>query len=255
MPRSDLNANFMRIHRPSLLCFVFCRAVDHFLCVLLEPTEPSRYISGYVAEASTSDAMLAALIVVAGVTIQTPPARSTAVPRCVENGGSSAFSRRAALTSAASAAGLILSPLSARADGKTPSGLEYKVVKAGKGICPPELGGCSPKVGDLIGIRFKGAVAATGAVFDDILESAEPYYTRVGSGNVLAAVDEAVKMMKTGDVWELTVPPELGFGKNGRSASPGKPRIPANAVISMTLELTTVPGKDDELIEANGILD
>jgi len=225
------------------------------LCALLEPTEPSRYISGYVAEASTSDAMLAALIVVAGVTIQTPPARSTAVPRCVENGGSSAFSRRAALTSAASAAGLILSPLSARADGKTPSGLEYKVVKAGKGICPPELGGCSPKVGDLIGIRFKGAVAATGAVFDDILESAEPYYTRVGSGNVLAAVDEAVKMMKTGDVWELTVPPELGFGKNGRSASPGKPRIPANAVISMTLELTTVPGKDDELIEANGILD
>jgi hypothetical protein len=37
-------------------------------------------------------------------------------------------------------------------------------------------------------------------------------------------------MMHTGDVWELAVPGKLGFGEKGRSASPGKPRIPANAV-------------------------
>jgi len=195
--------------------------------------------------------MFAAFVAVAGVALQPT---TTTPARCVVE-SSSAFSRRAALASAASAAGLLISPLAASADGKTASGLEYKVLKSGKGICPPELGGCSPKLGDLIGIRFKGAVASSGAVFDDILESAEPYYTRVGSGNILPAVDEAVRMMKTGDFWELTVPPELGFGKSGRSASPGKPRIPANAVLTMQLELTTVPGKDDELIEANGILD
>ena len=37
-------------------------------------------------------------------------------------------------------------------------------------------------------------------------------------------------MMHTGDVWELAVPGKLGFGEKGRSASPGKPRIPNNAV-------------------------
>ena len=50
------------------------------------------------------------------------------------------------------------------------------------------------------------------------------------SEKVLPGVEEAVKMMRTGDVWELAVPGKLGFGEKGRSASPGKPRIPNNAV-------------------------
>ena len=50
------------------------------------------------------------------------------------------------------------------------------------------------------------------------------------SEKVLPGVEEAVKMMRSGDVWELAVPGKLGFGEKGRSASPGKPRIPANAV-------------------------
>ena len=50
------------------------------------------------------------------------------------------------------------------------------------------------------------------------------------SEKVLPGVEEAVKMMHTGDVWELAVPGKLGFGEKGRSASPGKPRIPNNAV-------------------------
>ena len=50
------------------------------------------------------------------------------------------------------------------------------------------------------------------------------------SEKVLPGVEEAVKMMRSGDVWELAVPGNLGFGEKGRSASPGKPRIPANAV-------------------------
>ena len=90
--------------------------------------------------------------------------------------------------------------------------------------------GGQPAVGDLCAIRFKGTVTKTGQVFDDIMESAEPYYFRIGSEKVLPGVEEAVKMMHTGDVWELAVPGKLGFGEKGRSASPGKPRIPSNAV-------------------------
>ena len=46
----------------------------------------------------------------------------------------------------------------------------------------------------------------------------EGYYYRVGSGQVLPAVEKAVVKMKTGDVWQLSVPPALGFGEKGRNA-------------------------------------
>jgi len=130
----------------------------------------------------------------------------------------------------------------------TKSGLKYSVVKEG--------GKSSlPVVGDLIAIRFKCTIEKTGAVIDDILNSAEPYYYRVGSGQVVPAVEEAVLMMRAGDVWELTVPPALGFGTKGRSSSPGKPRISGDAVLKFTLALDAVPGKDEEIVEMNGVID
>jgi len=55
-------------------------------------------------------------------------------------------------------------------------------------------------------------------------------------------------MMRTGDVWELSIPGKLAFGEKGRSSSPGKPRIPPNADITFLLEILAVPGKDDEFI-------
>jgi len=129
-----------------------------------------------------------------------------------------------------------------------PSGLSYEVVKTG-------TGGGQPKIGDLIAVRFKCVVRSSGIVIDDILASSEPYYFRVGSGNVLPAVEEAVVLMKSGDVWNLTVPPTLGFGPKGRNASPGKPRIPGDAILDFTLELVAVPGKDEEILEENGIIE
>jgi FKBP-type peptidyl-prolyl cis-trans isomerase len=112
-----------------------------------------------------------------------------------------------------------------------------------------------PVVGDLIAIKFKCTVQKTGAVIDDIMENPEPYYFRVGSGTVLPAVEEAVQLMRSGDKWKLTVPPSLGFGTKGRSASPGKPRIAGDAVLDFILELVAVPGKDEEILEENGILE
>ena len=54
----------------------------------------------------------------------------------------------------------------------TKSGVGIKVLKKGTGGTPVK--------GDLCAIRFKGSVTKTGAVFDDIMESVEPYYFRVG---------------------------------------------------------------------------
>ena len=55
-------------------------------------------------------------------------------------------------------------------------------------------------------------------MIDDIMATPEGYYFRVGSGQVLPAVEKAVVKMRTGDVWQLSIPPELGFGKEGRKA-------------------------------------
>ena len=130
----------------------------------------------------------------------------------------------------------------------TKSGLTYTVAKSGGK-------GEKPIVGDLIAIRFKCTIEKTGVVIDDIMSSAEPYYYRVGSGQVVPAVEEAVLLMRTGDVYDLTVPPALGFGTKGRSSSPGKPRISGDAILQFTLALDAVPGKDEEIIEANGLTD
>ena len=66
---------------------------------------------------------------------------------------------------------------------------------------------------------------------------------------LLPGVEQAVVNMRSGDVWELSIPPNLAFGEKGRPSSPGKPRIPGGATINFTIELVSVPGKDDELIE------
>lgn len=55
--------------------------------------------------------------------------------------------------------------------------------------------------------------------------------------------------MKVGDVYDLKIPGDLAFGSKGRRASAGKPSIPPNATLNYTLELTTIPGKEKELLE------
>lgn len=56
--------------------------------------------------------------------------------------------------------------------------------------------------------------------------------------------------MKVGDIYDLVIPGDLAFGKKGRRASAGKPSIPPNATVTYTLELTTIPGKEPELLES-----
>ncbi|CAN8074976.1 unnamed protein product [Agarophyton chilense] len=128
---------------------------------------------------------------------------------------------------------------SVRAAASSPS-IQYTVIKAGDGP--------AAQVGDLVGIRFKGMY--NGVVFDNLFTDTTPYFYRVGSGNILQGLEEALMKMKVGDVYDLTIPGELAFGVKGRRASAGKPSIPPNATVSYTLELTTIPGKEQELLES-----
>jgi hypothetical protein len=42
---------------------------------------------------------------------------------------------------------------------------------------------------------------------------------------------------------------EFAFGKKGRPASPGKPRIPPMATVEYDLQLVALPGREVEIID------
>lgn len=145
--------------------------------------------------------------------------------------------------SALAAAPLVaVSPRAASADNTTPSGLSWTVIKSGQGA--------TPVVGDLAVLRWQASYK--GNVFDDLFKTNDFYYHRVGSGNLVAGIEEIVLLMKSGDVWEVQIPGNLGFGAKGKKASPGQPSIPPNAALTYKLELFSVPGKDEDLINSIG---
>lgn len=143
-------------------------------------------------------------------------------------------------TSAASF--LVAAPQAAFADQTLPSGVSIKVVKSGTGP--------SPDKGELAAIRFASNFGDQ--KIDNIFDTPEPYYTRVGSGGLIRGVEEVLPMMVMGDRWILTVPGNMAFGPKGRPASAGKQRIPANAEITFEVEIVGIPGKEQELIELIG---
>ena len=85
------------------------------------------------------------------------------------------------------------------ADETLPNGVTYKVIKSGDGP--------KPEVGELVAIRFK-AFAGEQKI-DDIFDTPEPYYTRLGSGGLIKGVEATLPLMKLGDRWELTIPVRL----------------------------------------------
>ena len=79
-----------------------------------------------------------------------------------------------------------------------PNGVTYKIIKSGTADLP------KAEIGELIAIRFK---AFCGDIkIDDIFDTREPYYTRVGSGGLIAGVEQTLPLMQVGDRWELTIP-------------------------------------------------
>jgi len=132
--------------------------------------------------------------------------------------------------------------LPAFADETLPSGVAIKVTKSGKGP--------APDVGEMAAIRFS-AYAGDNKI-DDVFDTPEPYYTRIGSGGLIKGVEEVLPKMRVGDRWVLTVPGDLAFGPKGRKASAGTPRIPGNQEIIFDVEMVGLPGKEQELIDLIG---
>ena len=100
----------------------------------------------------------------------------------------------AAAAAAATGGGVGLLP--AFADETTASGVSIKVTKSGTGP--------SPAIGELAAIRFSAYQGET--KIDDIFDTPEPYYTRVGAGGLIKGVEEVLPKMRVGDRWVLTIP-------------------------------------------------
>ena len=110
------------------------------------------------------------------------------------------MSRQEALaTIGSSMAALLISP-PALAE-KLPSGVTYEVIKNGDGP--------KPEIGELIAIRFAAFCGSN--KIDDVFDTPEPYYTRLGSGGLLKGVESTLPLMRLGDRWRLEIPVSSTF--------------------------------------------
>lgn len=107
---------------------------------------------------------------------------------------------------------------------KLPDGLMYRVLKSGDG---PQV----KSDGDVVTVYYKGALIS-GKVFDQT-KPEEP--AQFPAGALIPGWVEALKMMKTGDTWELAIPSELGYGADGAGDT-----IPPNQTLVFTMSLVKV---------------
>lgn len=104
-----------------------------------------------------------------------------------------------------------------------PSGLEYEVLQSGDGR--------SASAGDTAVVHYTGWLTDD-TKFDSSVDRGSPFEFGVGQGNVIRGWDEAVALMKIGDKWRLTIPPDLAYGNRGVGGV-----IPPGATLIFEVEL------------------
>tara|TARA_Y100001970_G_scaffold291912_1_gene431001 strand:+ start:2531 stop:2890 length:360 start_codon:yes stop_codon:yes gene_type:complete len=108
---------------------------------------------------------------------------------------------------------------------KTESGLQYRILNEGKGSKNPGLN-------SVVTVHYIGKLA-NGFEFDSSYRRNEPSTFSVSG--VIPGWTEALQLMQIGDKWELTIPPELGYGKEGAGNV-----IPPDAVLIFEVELLEI---------------
>ncbi len=102
-------------------------------------------------------------------------------------------------------------------------GLQYRVITDGTGA--------TPTINDNIMVNYQGTFL-DGKEFDSTLKSGQPRMLPVKG---VPGWTEALLHMKAGSKWQLFVPPDLGYGQQGRP-----PAIPGNSLLIFDLELVSV---------------
>ncbi len=115
-----------------------------------------------------------------------------------------------------------------------PSGLQYKVIKAGTGK--------KPKLNDTVTVNYRGTLI-DGTEFDSSLRRGQPATFPVSG--VIPGWTEAMQLMAEGAKWQLFIPPNLAYGERGAGGLIGP-----NATLIFEVELISVQenkqGKEQE---------
>jgi FKBP-type peptidyl-prolyl cis-trans isomerase FklB len=111
-----------------------------------------------------------------------------------------------------------------------PSGLQYKVIKAGTDK--------KPKANDTVTANYRGTLI-DGTEFDSSYKRGQPATFRVSG--VIAGWTEALQLMGEGAKWQIFVPPNLAYGERGAGIVIGP-----NATLIFEVELISIKEKAQE---------
>ncbi len=110
-----------------------------------------------------------------------------------------------------------------------PSGLQYKVIKEGNGPKPKET--------DNVTVHYMGTLL-DGTKFDSSYDRGEPVTFPLN--RVIKGWTEALQLMPVGSKWEIFIPPNLAYGKDGNQ------RIPPNALLKFEVELLEIKSPEQQ---------
>ena len=108
---------------------------------------------------------------------------------------------------------------------KTDSGLRYRIITEGEGSKNPDSS-------SVVTVHYVGRFE-NGEEFDSSYSRNQPASFPVNG--VISGWTEALQLMRIGDKWELTIPPELGYGSQGAGST-----IPPDATLIFEVELLAV---------------
>lgn len=105
----------------------------------------------------------------------------------------------------------------------TKSGVKVEVLQEGKGA--------SPKQGQTVTVHYTGWLTDS-TKFDSSKDRGQPFSYQFGVGQVIQGWDDGVATLKVGGKSRFTIPPELGYGRQGAGGI-----IPPNATLIFEVEL------------------
>lgn len=105
-------------------------------------------------------------------------------------------------------------------------GMKVEIIKEGSGK--------EAKVGDNIVVNYVGTLE-DGSKFDSSIDRQQPFPYTLGQNRVIQGWELGLLGMKVGEQRRLTIPPELGYGFQGRP-----PVIPENATLIFDIDMLSI---------------
>ena len=123
-----------------------------------------------------------------------------------------------------------------------PAGSKFTVDYVSPGFAPIQVEVIAAGTGNIAGIGADVVIQYTANAqgltpyASSRQAGSQPMETTVGVGKpgIVPGWDTALTHMRKGDHWKLTIPAELGYGKNGG------PKVPPNSIIEVDVEMLDI---------------